>query len=48
MLAGGGLVNDKYLSNRNWVRLQLNSGGIGYVSAICLKGDDKGNVPSHC
>ncbi|MEV0844313.1 SH3 domain-containing protein [Streptomyces sp. NPDC049954] len=44
----GDLVTDKGISNRNWVRLQLNSGGIGYVSAIYLKGNDKGNVPNHC
>ncbi|RII09411.1 hypothetical protein DSC45_31535 [Streptomyces sp. YIM 130001] len=44
----GDLVNDKGISNRNWVRLKLNSGGIGYVSAIYLKGNDKGNVPNHC
>ncbi|WP_037868664.1 SH3 domain-containing protein [Streptomyces sp. SPB074] len=44
----GDLVSDHGISNRNWVRLQLNSGGIGYVSAVYLKGDDKGNVPNHC
>ncbi|MCN9243388.1 SH3 domain-containing protein [Streptomyces sp. RY43-2] len=44
----GDLVTDGGISNRNWVRLQLNSGGIGYVSAIYLKGNDKGNVPNHC
>ncbi|MZD06374.1 SH3 domain-containing protein [Streptomyces sp. SID5785] len=44
----GDLVNDHGISNRNWVRLKLNSGGIGYVSAIYLKGNDKGNVPNHC
>ncbi|MEU2961134.1 SH3 domain-containing protein [Streptomyces albidoflavus] len=44
----GDLVNDKGISNRNWVRLQLNSGGIGYVSAVYLKGNDRGNVPNHC
>lgn len=44
----GDLVNDQGISNRNWVRLKLNSGGVGYVSAIYLKGDDKGNVPNHC
>ncbi|MFF7143977.1 SH3 domain-containing protein [Streptomyces nodosus] len=44
----GDLVNDKGISNRNWVRLQLSSGGIGYVSAVYLKGNDKGNVRNHC
>ncbi|MFE2373802.1 SH3 domain-containing protein [Streptomyces sp. NPDC059398] len=44
----GDLVRDKGISNRNWVRLKLNSGGVGYVSAIYLKGNDKGNVPNHC
>ncbi|NEB76492.1 SH3 domain-containing protein [Streptomyces sp. SID14478] len=44
----GDLVNDHGISNRNWVRLKLNSGGTGYVSAVYLKGNDKGNVPNHC
>ncbi|MCX3061206.1 SH3 domain-containing protein [Streptomyces beihaiensis] len=44
----GDLVTDLGITNRNWVRLKLNSGGIGYVSAIYLKGNDKGNVPNHC
>ncbi|MEC4020356.1 SH3 domain-containing protein [Streptomyces sp. H27-D2] len=44
----GDLVRDHGISNRNWVRLKLNSGGTGYVSAIYLKGNDKGNVPNHC
>ncbi|MGW3497343.1 SH3 domain-containing protein [Streptomyces sp. NPDC001020] len=44
----GDLVNDGGISNRNWVRLKLNSGGTGYVSAVYLKGNDKGNVPNHC
>lgn len=44
----GDLVNDHGISNRNWVKLRLNSGGEGWVSAVYLKGDDKGNVPNHC
>lgn len=44
----GDLVNAQGISNRNWVKLRLNSGGEGFVSAIFLKGNDKGNVPNHC
>jgi hypothetical protein len=44
----GDLVNDHGTSNRNWVRLKLSNGGTGYVSALHLKGNDKGNVPNHC
>ncbi|MGH3570505.1 MAG: hypothetical protein ACRDUW_01540 [Pseudonocardiaceae bacterium] len=44
----GDLVNDHGMSNRNWIRLTLSSGGTGYVSALHLKGNDKGNVPNHC
>ncbi|MFJ9553613.1 SH3 domain-containing protein [Nocardiopsis sp. NPDC101807] len=28
-----------------WVRLRLNSGGIGWVTAIALSGDYKANLP---
>lgn len=44
----GDLVTDHGISNRNWVKLRLNSGGEGYVSAIYLKGNATGNVPNHC
>lgn len=44
----GDLVNDHGISNRNWVKLKLNSGGTGWVSAVYLKGNDKGNVSKHC
>jgi hypothetical protein len=36
------------VSRRNWVRLQLVRGGTGYVNAIYLKGNDRGNVTDHC
>jgi hypothetical protein len=32
----------------HWVRLALNSGGVGYVWGGALKGDENGNVPNHC
>lgn len=44
----GDLVTDHGVSNRNWVRLRLNSGGTGWVSAVYLKGNETGNVPNHC
>nr|WP_223189363.1 M23 family metallopeptidase [Streptomyces sp. TRM68416] len=37
-----GYTNDK------WIELPLRAGGVGYVSAIYLKGDDKGNVSREC
>jgi hypothetical protein len=37
-----GYVNDK------WVQLPLRAGGVGYVSAIFLKGDETGNVRKKC
>ena len=44
----GDLVNDHGISNPNWVKLKLLSGGTGYVPAVYLKGNDKGNVANHC
>jgi hypothetical protein len=44
----GDLVNDHGIANHNWVRLKLANGGTGYVPALYLKGNDKGNVPNHC
>lgn len=44
----GDLVKDHGISNPNWVRLKLASGATGYVPALYLKGNDKGNVPNHC
>ncbi|WP_411075696.1 peptidoglycan DD-metalloendopeptidase family protein [Streptomyces sp. cmx-4-7] len=44
----GQLVEAEGYRNDNWVQLRLNAGGVGYVSAIYLKGDDKGNVPNAC
>jgi hypothetical protein len=44
----GDLVTDHGISNRNWVKLRLNSGGEGYVNALYLKGNTTGNVPNHC
>ncbi|MET8557054.1 hypothetical protein ABZV64_19160 [Streptomyces sp. NPDC004959] len=36
------------ISNRNRVRLQLDSIGTGYVGGLRLKGNDKGSVPNRC
>ena len=35
-------------SRSTWVKLQLKSGGEGYVNAIYLKGDEHGNVTNQC
>ena len=34
------------ITNDVWVRLRLNSGGIGWVTAIALNGDYKANLPA--
>src|SRR5882757_5841636 len=44
----GDSVTFQGVSRRNWVRLQLVRGGTGYVNAIYLKGNDRGNVTYHC
>jgi len=44
----GDPVTFQGVSRRNWVRLPLVHGGTGYVNAIYLKGNDRGNVTSHC
>jgi hypothetical protein len=44
----GDLVKDRGISNPNWVRLKLPSGVTGFVPAVYLKGNDKGNVANHC
>lgn len=36
------------ITNDVWVKLRLDSGGVGYVSAIYLKGDERGNVGEAC
>jgi hypothetical protein len=44
----GGAVTVKGKSRNSWVKLQLKSGGEGYVNAIYLKGDEHGNVTNQC
>ena len=44
----GDPVTFQGVSRRNWVRLQLVRGGTGYVNAIYLKGNDRGNITYHC
>lgn len=44
----GGAVTVKGKSRNTWVKLQLKSGGEGYVNAIYLKGDEHGNVTTPC
>ncbi len=44
----GQLVNAEGISNDKWVQLPLRAGGVGYVSAIFLKGDETGGVSRQC
>ncbi|WP_235882582.1 SH3 domain-containing protein [Streptomyces apricus] len=44
----GESVTDEGITNDKWVRLPLNAGGVGYVSAIYLKGDETGGVTTRC
>ncbi|WP_236239279.1 M23 family metallopeptidase [Streptomyces sp. CC228A] len=44
----GQLVNAEGYSNDKWVQLPLRAGGVGYVSAIFLKGDETGGVSRPC
>ncbi len=38
-------INYRSIGNDVWVRLRLNSGGTGWVTAIALTGDYKANLP---
>jgi alkylated DNA nucleotide flippase Atl1 len=44
----GELVSAEGYTNDKWIELPLRAGGVGYVSAIYLKGDDRGNVSRPC
>ncbi|MEV4440762.1 M23 family metallopeptidase, partial [Streptomyces sp. NPDC049577] len=44
----GDRVEDGGYSNDKWVELPLRAGGVGYISAIYLKGDETGNVRRQC
>ncbi|MFV0131981.1 SH3 domain-containing protein [Streptomyces sp. HMX87] len=44
----GQLVQAEGYTNDKWVQLPLRSGGVGYVSAIYLKGDATGGVTRQC
>ena len=44
----GQKITDEGITNDKWVRLPLNAGGVGYVSAIYLKGDETGGVRTRC
>ncbi len=44
----GQKITDEGITNDKWVRLPLNAGGVGYVSAIYLKGDETGGVRNQC
>jgi hypothetical protein len=41
----GETVTDNGITSDIWIRLFLNSGGVGYVSAIYLNGDSRANLP---
>ncbi|MDT7682418.1 MAG: hypothetical protein QOG57_2728 [Pseudonocardiales bacterium] len=46
--AEGDPVTVQGVTRANWVKLQLDQGGAGYVNTVYLKGDEHGNVPNHC
>jgi hypothetical protein len=46
--AEGDPVTVQGVTRANWVKLQLDQGGSGYVNTVYLKGDEHGNVPNHC
>ncbi|MFJ1806780.1 MULTISPECIES: M23 family metallopeptidase [unclassified Streptomyces] len=44
----GQLVSAEGYTSDKWVELPLRAGGVGYVSAIYLQGDETGNVSREC
>jgi hypothetical protein len=44
----GETITDVGYTNDKWVELPLRAGGVGYVSAVYLKGDETGNVSRRC
>jgi hypothetical protein len=46
--AEGDPVTVQGVTRANWVKLQLDQGGAGYVNTVYLKGDEHGGVPNHC
>jgi hypothetical protein len=44
----GDPVTVQSVTRANWVKLQLDQGGAGYVNTVYLKGDEHGDVPNHC
>jgi uncharacterized protein YraI len=46
--AEGDPVTVQGVTRANWVKLQLDQGGAGYVNTVYLKGDEHGDVPNHC
>jgi uncharacterized protein YraI len=46
--ADGDPVTVQGVTRANWVKLQLDQGGAGYVNTVYLKGDEHGDVPNHC
>jgi hypothetical protein len=46
----GERITDNRVTNDVWVQLPLRAGGVGYVRAIYLKGDEPGDLPAnkHC
>jgi hypothetical protein len=43
--ARGELIDDRAISNDVWAKLKLDSGGVEYVSAVYLEGDEFGDLP---
>jgi hypothetical protein len=38
-------IHDNGVTNDIWIQLPLNAGGVGYVSAVYLRGDERANLP---
>jgi len=41
----GDTIKDNGITNNFWIKLPLKAGGLGYVSAVYLKGDKHANLP---
>jgi hypothetical protein len=43
-------ITDNGVTNDIWIKLPLRAGGVGYVSALYLRGDERGGLPesAHC
>lgn len=44
----GETITDNGITNDVWIQLPLNAGGVGYVSAVYLEGDETAGVGTEC